>query len=79
MTGFGWDSCEKGGWYTLLKDLVPDIKVRLPVESSSILSVHHYFAATLRGGRPPASLLLLLLLRLLQVAVMLGCLGQLAA
>eukprot|EP01025_Chloroclados_australasicus_P009330 TRINITY_DN13582_c0_g3_i1.p2 TRINITY_DN13582_c0_g3~~TRINITY_DN13582_c0_g3_i1.p2 ORF type:complete len:293 (-),score=40.36 TRINITY_DN13582_c0_g3_i1:23-811(-) len=26
MQGFGWDSCDKGGWYNKLKDQVPDIK-----------------------------------------------------
>ena len=25
---FGWDSCDKGGWYRVLKDKVPDMKVR---------------------------------------------------
>lgn len=25
---FGWDSCDKGGWYKILKDKVPDMKVR---------------------------------------------------
>ncbi len=26
-TGFGWDSCDKGGWYKQLMEKVPDIAV----------------------------------------------------
>ena len=26
--GFGWDSCDAGGWYNIVKDQLGDIKVR---------------------------------------------------
>lgn len=42
LQGFGWDACEKGGWWNQLKDKIPDIAsagfthVWLPPPSESV-------------------------------------------
>lgn len=42
MQGFGWDACEKGGWWNQLKEKIPDIAsagfshVWLPPPSESV-------------------------------------------
>lgn len=59
--GFGWGSCDVGGWYNIVKGKIPELQVRLSglrsreYISSSLLAVHRDDSVSSRQHSAAAS------------------------